>query len=188
MAGTASRAALSAPDSPALKTTDWQVVQTKQKVRREITSDVPGYDPATSVTETISSARRAWQRGGVYRAAAGVLADVAREQRKMVRAADSLEYEAMVDRTSSPNLIDLHGLPVAEGVRIALQRTQSWWINLGENRARRAREEGFTIVTGLGNHSASGVSPLRQEVSAALKREGWRMTTGTGQFTINGKA
>lgn len=93
----------------------------------------------------------------------------------------------MVDQSSTSNKIDLHGLPVADGVRIALERTRRWWSNLGEDRARRAKEDVFTVVTGMGNHNSGGVSRMRQEVGAALRREGWRLTTGTGQYFISGK-
>lgn len=185
---TAARAPVSAPDSPAIKPTQWQVVESKRKIRSDFVPDVPpGYDPAESLSETLSAAGRAWRRGGLYRPVAGVLAERAREQREIIKAFDSHRYDAMVDQTASANRIDLHGLPVADGVRIALERTQLWWSNLGEDRIRRAREEGFTIVTGMGNHSTSGVSRMRQDVGAALKREGWRTNTGTGQYTVTGK-
>lgn len=188
VASTIARAPVSAPDSPAIKPTQWRVVESKRKTRSEFVPDAStGYDHAESVSETLSAAGRAWRRGGLYRPVAGVLAERAREQREMAKAFDSHRYNEMVDQTASANLIDLHGLPVADGVRIALERTQLWWSNLGEDRVRKAREEGFTVVTGMGNHSTSGVSRMRQDVGAALKREGWRTSTGTGQFVVTGK-
>lgn len=120
-----------------------------------------------------------------------MLAERAREQLGRSRAAQAETYEALVDEQSSAGRIDLHGVPVADGVRIALERTRGWWAGLGEDRARRAREEeggGFTVVTGLGIHSAKGVSRLRQDVGAALKRDGWRVRTETGQFVVTGRA
>ena len=117
-----------------------------------------------------------------------MLAERAAEQRALARRIEARQHEAYVDQTASSGSIDLHGVPVLDGVRIALERTQAWWVNLGENRHKKAREQGFVVVTGLGNHSVSGVSRLRQEVGAALKREGWRVSVETGQYVVLGKA
>lgn len=184
------QASVSSPDSPTAKPTQWQVVPPKRKLRGEVAAPSPAFTSETTsiVSEQLAAARRARARGGYYRTAAFVLAERAREQGEIVRAAESNAYEAMVDQTSTGNKIDLHGLPVADGVRIALERTRLWWDNLGENRERRAREEEFTVVTGLGNHNSGGVSRMRQEVGAALRRDGWRFITGTGQYIISGKA
>ncbi|KAF3761757.1 hypothetical protein M406DRAFT_265985, partial [Cryphonectria parasitica EP155] len=160
----ATKVTYSAPDSPALSPTDWQT--------------------------SFQAAQQAYRRGASnkhFRPVAGVLAERAREHIRVARAADSQKYLALVDENSSAQHIDLHGVPVADGVRIALERTQLWWSSLGENRVKAAREEGFTVVTGLGKHSAGGVSRLRQEVGAALKREGWRVRLETGQFVVTGK-
>lgn len=139
--------------------------------------------------QSFVAAQRAYRRGksdALYRPVAAVYAELGREQASRARAAESVTYDALVNEQSSSVHIDLHGVPVADGVRIALERTQLWWANLGEDRAKRARE-GFTVITGLGTHSVGGVSRLRQEVGAALKREGWRTRTETGQFIVTGK-
>lgn len=118
---------------------------------------------------------------------AGVLAERARDSAARAKAAESETYDALVDCQSSSHHIDLHGVSVADGVRIAVERTARWWAGLGEDRPRRAREVGFTVVTGLGSHTATGVSQLRQAVGAALKREGWRVRTETGQYVVTGR-
>ncbi|KAJ9132174.1 hypothetical protein NKR23_g11384 [Pleurostoma richardsiae] len=143
-----------------------------------------------SSSQSFIDAHQAWRRGksdALYRPVAGILAERGREQAARARAIESETYDALVDEQSSPTHIDLHGVTVADGVRIALERTKLWWVGLGEERTKRAREEGFTIVTGLGTHSSNGVSRLRQEVGAALKREGWRVRTETGQFVVTGR-
>lgn len=164
-------------------------MQTKRKERSTFspTFSAGTPDPTDLAAEHRDAARRLRARGGLYRAAAVVAAERAREELEVNKAATSRSYDMMVDKSSSSNHIDLHGLPVADGVRIALQRTQNWWNNLGEDRARRNRDDVFTVVTGLGKHSSGGVSRMRQEVGAALKRDGWRFTTGTGQYFISGK-
>ncbi|KAJ0119682.1 hypothetical protein J7T55_013885 [Diaporthe amygdali] len=186
-----SSASTSAPNTPATKsTTEWQTVQSAKprKTYSELASDAAAARALTS--QSFSAANAAYRRGksdALFRPVAGVLAERAREQLDRSRAAQSASYEALVDENSSAGHIDLHGVPVADGVRMALERTQAWWAGLGEDRARRARDEGFTVVTGLGNHSSKGVSRLRQDVGAALKRAGWRVRTETGQFVVTGK-
>ncbi|KAL1881307.1 hypothetical protein Daus18300_001160 [Diaporthe australafricana] len=182
----------SAPNTPRLKsTTEWQTVQTAKprKTYSELASDAAAARAATA--QSFGAAQAAYRRGksdALFRPVAGVLAERAREQLGRSRAAQSESYEALVDENSSAGHIDLHGVPVADGVRMALERTAAWWAALGEDRARRAREDGFTVVTGLGNHSSKGVSRMRQDVGAALKRAGWRVRTETGQFVVTGKA
>lgn len=191
MSTNASLGIASAPVSPRIKSSDWQTVTPKQSQRKtysELAGDASNAQETTA--SAFAAAQRAWRRGRsdiLFRPVAGVYAERAREHLEAYRAVDSRKYEALVNEQSSGSKIDLHGVPVADGVRIALERTQTWWATLGEYRAKRAREEGFVVVTGLGNHSSSGVSRLRQEVGAALKREGWRVRTETGQFVVTGR-
>lgn len=188
-----SNAASSAPNTPAASkpTTGWQTVQSAKprKTYTELARDAA--EARATTAQSFTAAQAAYRRGksdALFRPVAGVLAERAREQLGRSRAAQSEAYEALVDGNSSRDHIDLHGVPVADGVRIALERTQEWWAALGEDRARRARSgEGFTVVTGLGNHSSGGVSRMRQDVGAALKRAGWRVRTETGQFVVTGK-
>lgn len=183
-----SKSTLSAPISPVIKPTDWQTVRPKKKTYNELATEAAASRAVAN--QTMEAAYSAYRRGksdALYRPVAGVLAERAKEQRARARLIEQEQHEAFVDRTASSDSIDLHGVPVADGVRIALDRTQSWWVGLGENRARKAREQGFVVVTGLGNHSSSGVSRLRQEVGAALKREGWRIRVETGQYVVTGK-
>lgn len=179
-----STTASSTATSPALKGID-------SSSNRKTYRDLERVSSAARETSNQSfvAAQRAYRRGksdALYRPVAAVYAERGREQAARARAAESDTYDALVDEQSSNAHIDLHGVPVADGVRIALERTQLWWGSLGEDRAKRARE-GFTVITGLGTHSATGVSRLRQEVGAALKREGWRVRTETGQFIVTGK-
>ncbi|KAK7742302.1 hypothetical protein SLS53_004446 [Cytospora paraplurivora] len=177
-------------------TTGWRTVQPRQqqqqqrKTYSELAIDAAAARDSTA--QSFAAASQAYRRGrsdALFRPVAGVLSERAREQLERSRAVQSETYEALVDEQSSATRIDLHGVPVADGVRIALERTRGWWAGLGEDRARRAREGGgFTVVTGLGIHSSRGVSRLRQDVGAALKRAGWRVRTETGQFVVTGRA
>ncbi|KAF4976312.1 hypothetical protein FZEAL_6997 [Fusarium zealandicum] len=140
--------------------------------------------------EAAASAAQLSRRGGsnpLYRQAAGYYAEVAREQGRYASQATSTAADLLVEKQSSASSIDLHGVYVQDGVRIARQRVQAWWSGLGEFRTDKARQQPFTVVTGLGRHSAGGVSQLRQAVAAALLQDGWKMQVETGRFVIKGR-
>ena len=123
----------------------------------------------------------------LYRQAAGVYTDRAREHSRSALLATSATADLLVNRTATERQIDLHGLTVQDGVRIARQRVQSWWQSLGEFRSQRAKEAGYTIVTGLGRHSVGGVSQMRRAVAAALLQDGWKLEIETGRYVVIGR-
>ncbi|KAM0459749.1 hypothetical protein ACHAPV_005463 [Trichoderma viride] len=139
--------------------------------------------------DAIASAASLHRRGAsnpLYRQAAGYYAQQAREHSKHAQEATSTAADILVDQQSTDRTVDLHGVSVQDGVRIARQRVLSWWKDI------RAREgpvldKSLTIVTGLGRHNASGISPLRQAVAAALARDGWKYTVETGRFVVSGR-
>ncbi|KAG6207665.1 hypothetical protein E4U35_000766 [Claviceps purpurea] len=141
--------------------------------------------------DAASTAAQLHRRGAsspLYRQAAGYYADRAREQARYAQSATSTAADLLVDEQSTRRSIDLHGVLVHDGVRIARQKVQDWWQGLGEMRARKAREQGgFTVITGLGRHSAGGVSQLRQCVAAALLQDGWKVSVETGKFVVLGR-
>ncbi|KAG5920491.1 hypothetical protein E4U53_003915 [Claviceps sorghi] len=141
--------------------------------------------------DATASAAQLHRRGAsssLYRQAAGYYAERAREQARHAQGASSTAADLLVDQQSTRDSIDLHGVLVRDGVRIARQRAQEWWQGLGEMRASKARERGgFTVITGLGRHSAGGVSQLRQAVAAALLQDGWKLSIETGKFIITGR-
>ncbi|KAG6028212.1 hypothetical protein E4U19_001616 [Claviceps sp. Clav32 group G5] len=141
--------------------------------------------------DAASSAVQLHRRGAsspLYRQAAGYYADRAREQARYAQSATSTAADLLVDEQSTRRSIDLHGVLVHDGVRIARQKVQDWWQGLGEMRAKKAREQGgFTVITGLGRHSAGGVSQLRQCVAAALLQDGWKVSVETGKFVVLGR-
>ncbi|KAL2873882.1 hypothetical protein SGCOL_010948 [Colletotrichum sp. CLE4] len=133
-----------------------------------------------------STAGQVYKKGHLYRQAAGYYADRGREEARSFAKAKSVAADIHVSSTSSGKAIDLHGVEVADGVRIARERVWDWWNSLGEYRARKAGE-GFTIVTGRGLHSAGGVSRLRQGVIAALVNDGWKVSIETGSYRVTGR-
>ncbi|OAA62931.1 Smr domain protein [Cordyceps fumosorosea ARSEF 2679] len=124
---------------------------------------------------------------GLYRQAAAYYAEQARGHARDAHAATSAAADLLVDEQSYGRSIDLHGVSVRDGTRIARQRAADWWAQLGEFKAQEARTSPLAIITGLGRHSAGGVSQLRRSVAAALLQDGWKMEVGTGQFIITGR-
>ncbi|CAG9936680.1 unnamed protein product [Clonostachys rosea f. rosea IK726] len=130
------------------------------------------------------------RKGGsnsLYKQAAAVYRERSYEQAQNSHMLSSAAAELLVQKQSTSTSIDLHGVSVLDGIRIARQRVQSWWDGLGESRVRKAREQSLTVVTGIGRHSAGGVSRLRQGVAAALFQDGWKMRIETGRFVITGR-
>ncbi|KAK4173677.1 hypothetical protein QBC36DRAFT_389537 [Triangularia setosa] len=149
-----------------------------------ILSPITHLDFGTSHLRSAASLRR---QGPLARQGAVVYTDRAREQARAALQQASAMADAHVGQQSTATMVDLHGVLVLDGVRIAREHVWRWWNNLGENRAVEARDPGFTVVTGLGRHSAGGVSRLRQAVGAMLKNDGWRVETLTGSFHIRGR-
>jgi hypothetical protein len=137
--------------------------------------------------ESAAQMRRRGASNSLYRQAAGFYTDRAREQGRYAQQATSAAADMLVSQQSTSRHFDLHGVRVQDGVRIARQRAQSWWDGLGEMRIRKAKENYLTIVTGIGRHSAGGVSQLRQSVAAALLQDGWKVQVETGCFLITGR-
>ncbi|KAF9876176.1 smr domain-containing protein [Colletotrichum karsti] len=137
-------------------------------------------------SHSFNTAGQVYKKGHLYRQAAGFFADRGREEARGFAKAKSVAADIHVASTSTSNEIDLHGVEVADGVRITRERVWDWWNNLGEYRSRKA-QEGFTIVTGRGLHSAGGVSRLRQGVIAALVNDGWKVSVGTGSYRVTGR-
>ncbi|CAP66879.1 uncharacterized protein PODANS_4_6300 [Podospora anserina S mat+] len=149
-----------------------------------ILSPTPQLDFGTSHLHSAASLRR---QGPLARQGAVVYVERAREQASVAFRQASEYADERARQQSTAIMVDLHGVHVLDGVRIAREHVWRWWNNLGENRAAEARDPGFTVVTGLGRHSAGGVSRLRQAVGAMLKNDGWRVETLTGSFHIRGR-
>ncbi|OAA51615.1 Smr domain protein [Metarhizium rileyi] len=141
--------------------------------------------------DAATSAVQMHRRGAsspLYKQAASYYSDLAREQGRSAQAATSAAADILVGQQSTSSSIDLHGVAVQDGVRIARQMVQDWWGGLGEMRARKLREDGgLTVITGLGRHSAGGVSQMRQAVAAALLQDGWKIRVETGRFVVTGR-
>ncbi|KAI0973252.1 hypothetical protein F4678DRAFT_426194 [Xylaria arbuscula] len=145
---------------------------------------------AEVMTQSFSSASSAYRRGKsdpLMRQAAGFYAERGRSEADSHRQLVSMEADLLVDQQSTADTIDLHGVSVQDGVDIAIDRVWNWWNALGENKVRKARENGLKIVTGLGRHSSDGKSRLRINVCKALYADGWKVEVLTGACLVTGR-
>lgn len=137
-----------------------------------------------------ASAAQMYRKGAsnpLFRQAAVVYSERAQEHSRAAYQATSTAADLLVDQQSRPGEVDLHGIFVQDGVRIARQKSLNWWQNLGDMKSQKAKQHPLIIITGVGRHSAGGVSPLRKAVAAALIQDGWKVEVGTGKFTIYGR-
>ncbi|TLD29247.1 hypothetical protein PspLS_03465 [Pyricularia sp. CBS 133598] len=182
----------------------WQKVESRKPATPNpgpaLISGLLAQDSSASLRDaaghSFDQAHNAWRRGRsdpLFRTAAVVYSERGHSQVGAAQVRERADYEALVDRQSAgdPDLIDLHGVPVREGVEMALTRTRRWWrrlVETEEHGARAAaRQRPFVVVTGSGNHSAGGVSRLRQSVGVALARDGWCVEAQTAKFVVSGR-
>lgn len=103
------------------------------------------------------------------------------------RAADSL-----ANSQCTATSLDLHGIDVLNGVRIAREKTEAWWERLGESRVNGRvgagdRSTGFNIVVGKGTHSEGGKGKLGPAVMKALRGDGWRVEGAGAVVVVKGR-
>jgi hypothetical protein len=148
---------------------------------------------AASVAYTKASA--AFRRGKsdhLMNGAASYYADVGRERTKAAKASFAAAADAHVASQSTSRVLDLHGVGVADAVRIAQENVNIWWQSLGDARyapgGSGPARDGYRIVTGVGRHSKDGAPRIGPAVSRMLVRKGWKVEIGQGEATVYGKA
>ncbi|KAI1436208.1 hypothetical protein GGR50DRAFT_247576 [Xylaria sp. CBS 124048] len=145
---------------------------------------------AASTSYSFASASSAFRKGRsdpLMRQAAAYYADRGHLEAANHRQAISMEANMLVDKRSTKDKIDLHGVSVQDGIEITIDRVWRWWDGLGEEKTRKATQNGLTIITGLGRHNSDGKSPLRINVFKALMTDGWKFEVLTGAFLITGR-
>lgn len=106
--------------------------------------------------------------------------------------ASAAAADELASQQSSPSQLDLHGIDVLNGVRIAQEKVNQWWDGLGENRANgrlgaQDRHTGYRIVVGRGTHSEGGRSKLGPAVTKMLNNEGWKSEPAGAAIIVRGK-
>lgn len=140
-----------------------------------------------NASQSFQSGRSQLRRGGLHYQAAHIYFERGQQQLQTQRQMISRCSDTFVDRQSTDGEIDLHNIPVNDGVRNALARTGLWWSELGEDRIRKAREQPLKIITGVGRHSANGSSPMYSKVGNELRKAGWKVQDGSGFYFVTGK-
>lgn len=147
-----------------------------------------------AASHSFNQARAAYKKGKSDRLMGGAAAYYAQVGHERMRAAKEIyaaEADTLVARQSSATTLDLHGVSVADAVRIANDRTQRWWDGLGDAKYASGggghMRAGFKIVTGVGTHSKNHAPRIGPAVSKMLIREGWKVEIGHGELIVTGK-
>ena len=138
-----------------------------------------------------SAAHRKAKSDRLMGGAAAYYGQVGREYAALSSSASVSATDALVASQSTPTQLDLHGVDVANAVRIAQERVEEWWDGLGEARVNgrigaEDRQTGYRIVVGLGRHSEGGRGKLGPAVMKMLKHEGWRVESAGAVIVVKG--
>lgn len=147
---------------------------------------------ASQAFNQASTAHRRGKSDRLMGGAAAYYASVGHERLKAAKEYQAGAADALVSGQSSSTVLDLHGVSVAEAVRIASQRTRYWWQSLGDAKYASGgggpARAGYKIITGIGSHSKNHAPRIGPAVSKMLVREGWRIEIGHGELIVTGKA
>jgi hypothetical protein len=139
-----------------------------------------------------SAAHKRGKSDHLMNGAAAYYADVARERSTAAKASFEAAANAHVASQSTSRVLDLHGVGVADAVRIAQEKVNIWWDSLGDTKYAPGgggpARDGYRIVTGIGRHSKYGAPKIGPAVSRMLVREGWKVEVGHGETIVYGKA
>lgn len=144
---------------------------------------------SAALAQASQSARRA-RSNPLYGGASAYYRDVGNEQRQLAMRHLATASDRLVARQSSQYDLDLHGVTVANAVRIARERVQAWWDGLGDQKYVRGGGQschgGFNIVCGVGHHSQDRKSHIGPAVWNMLLKEGWRVELNRGSMLVTG--
>ncbi|TGO90564.1 hypothetical protein BPOR_0059g00070 [Botrytis porri] len=169
------------------------------------TSSNPGtpLSPSTDASPHINARNTAFQKASAaYKksrsnplmgGAAAYFSQQGRDANVRVKDAESAAADELVMGQCWNGGIDLHGVGVRDAVRIAREKVIMWWVSeerrrLGGGYIRAGPQEGFKIVTGVGNHSEGGKGKLGPAVARMLIKEGWKVQVGSGALLVTGVA
>jgi hypothetical protein len=128
----------------------------------------------------------------LMKGAAFYYAELGRKQAAASKASFAAAAGALVALQSTSRVLDLHGVGVADAVRIAQEKVNTWWESLGDAKYAPGGggpvRDGYRIVTGVGRHSKDGAPRIGPAVSRMLVRGGWKVEIGHGEVIVYGKA
>ena len=184
-------------------TGDWSTVSKRARASTTPGSpslDIPqaggGADYASARATAFEQARAAHRKAKsnhLMGGAAAYYGQVGREYSALSASASAAAADRLAASQSNRTQLDLHGIDVLNGVRIARERVEEWWDGLGESRVNgrvgaEDRQTGYRIVVGLGRHSEGGKGKLGPAVSKMLRQEGWKMEATGAVIVVKGPA
>lgn len=139
-----------------------------------------------------SAAHRKAKSNRLMGGAAAYYGQVGREYAALSSGAAATAADELAAAQSTSATLDLHGVDVLNAVRIALEKVEQWWDELGEKRVNgrigaEDRQAGYSIVVGLGRHSEGGKGKLGPAVSKALRQHGWRVEVAGAVLVAKGR-
>lgn len=138
-----------------------------------------------------SAAHRKSKSTPLMAGAAAYYSAVARDASASLKQHEATAAETLVGSQSRAGEVDLHGVSVKDGVRIAKDRVERWWGAEGGGewaRQGKVMGPGLRIVTGVGRHSEGGRGRLGPAVGAMLVKGGWKVEVTEGVVTVVGRA
>ncbi|ELR05644.1 hypothetical protein VC83_07631 [Pseudogymnoascus destructans] len=178
---------LSGPSESKLKPKSHNAVYTDGQSSQQTSAyATDGKDYKTLRNEAFNQATAAYRKCKSDRlmgSAAAYYSSVGRDYDAKAKSAVSATADATAARQSTTSQLDLHGIGVADAVRIARETVTAWWVGLGD---RVNGHGGYKIITGKGTHSEGGVARVGPAVSRMLIREGWRVEVGSGSMVVTG--
>jgi hypothetical protein len=151
---------------------------------------------SAAASVAFAKASAAYKRGKsdpLMKGAALYYAELGREKAKASKASFAAAADALVASQSTSRVLDLHGVGVADAVRIAQEKVNKWWESLGDAKYAPGggggpARDGYRIVTGVGRHSKDGAPRIGPAVSRMLVREGWKVEICHGETIVYAKA
>ncbi|KAJ5346685.1 hypothetical protein N7541_009167 [Penicillium brevicompactum] len=145
---------------------------------------------SAALAQASQSARRA-RSNPLYGGASAYYRDVGNEQRLLAMRHLATASDRLVAQQSTNCDLDLHGVNVANAVRISRRSVSNWWAGLGDQKHVRGGGRdvhgGFKIICGVGNHSQDRKSHLGPAVWNMLRSEGWRVELDRGSMLVIGR-
>lgn len=143
--------------------------------------------------DAFAQASQAYRRGAsdpLMRQAAAYYREVGNEHIAKAKEQTSAASDAIVANQSTERVVDLHGVPVQDAVRISRDRVTAWWDSLGDSKYMHGgglqAHGGLKLITGVGRHSRDGTSRIGPAVKKTLDEQGWRVEDGGGFLTVIG--
>ncbi|KAK6354850.1 hypothetical protein TWF696_003982 [Orbilia brochopaga] len=144
-------------------------------------------DHAIARSEAYDKASAAYRRSKsdhLMGAVATYYAEEGKSHDTRLKAYNDMAAEALVAENSSEYTLDLHGVTVAQALKITNERVTSWWVRTNSTDDKALTP--FHIITGIGSHSKNGESRIGPAVSKMLLKGNWKIEIRTGNIRVLG--